>query len=356
MAVSSTGYRVGKHPLAQSFYVAQPSGIYCTKVDLYLKTADENAPIQIEIRPMHNGFPSVAEVLPGSIKALPGSTFASGANVSADASVPVSFELDEPLYLAGQRDYALVITADSKDYEVYVAQINEFIVGSTEKRINKQPTLGSLFYSQNATTFTPAQNQDLTFRIHRAKFKTATSTVRLKNASVPKQLLLRNPITTTSGSQTVTVLHPNHGMQVGQPVVLSGVDSAGVGGILASTLNKRYNITAMDFTGYQFTADSAADSDAIGGGSLVQSTKNISYNILDICFITIDSICFYIEKYIEYGTYFFFIVLAFLFFICSAVSQKCFEPLFLHSFLMYLRVLALGGLTESPPLAPTTMM
>lgn len=278
MAISSTGYKVGKHPLAQSFYVAQPSGIYCTKIDLYLKTADTSAPIQIEIRPMSNGFPSASEVLPGSIKALPGSTFAGGANISDDATTAVSFELDEPLYLAGQRDYALVITADSKDYEVYVAQINEFVVGSTEKRINKQPTLGSLFYSQNATTFTPAQNQDLTFRIHRAKFKTTSSTVRLKNAPVPKQLLLRNPITTTSGSQTVTVLHPNHGMQVGQPVVISGVDSAGVGGIFASTLNKRYNITAMDFTGYQFTADSAADSDAIGGGSLVQSTKNIAYN------------------------------------------------------------------------------
>lgn len=278
MAVSSKGYKIGKQPLAQSFYVAEQNGIYCTKVDLYLKTADENAPIQIEIRPMQNGFPSSSDVLPGSIKALPGSTFSGGANVSADATTAVSFELDEPLYLAGQRDYALVITADSKDYEVYVAQINEFVVGSTEKRVNKQPTLGSLFYSQNSTTFTAAQNQDLTFRMHRAKFKTSSSTIRLKNAPVPKHLLGRNPITTTSGSQTVTVLHPNHGMQVGQPVVLSGVDSAGVGGILASTLNKRYNITTMDYTGYQFTADSAADSDAIGGGSSIQATKNIPYN------------------------------------------------------------------------------
>ncbi len=280
MPVTTLGYKVGKQPLAQSFYVAEPSGIYCTKIDLYLKAADENAPIQIEIRPMVNGFPSTGEVLPGSIKALPGSTFSGGANISADASTAVSFELQEPLYLGGQRDYALVITADSKDYEVYVAQINEFVVGSTEKRVNKQPTLGSLFYSQNGITFTPAQNQDLTFRIHRAKFKTTSSVVRLKNAPVPRQLLQRNPITTTSGSQTVRVFFPHHGMQVGQPIVLSGVDSAGVGGIFASTLNKRYNITAMDYTGFEFTADSAADSDAIGGGSAIQSTKNINYSTI----------------------------------------------------------------------------
>lgn len=278
MAISSIGYRVGKQPIAQSFFVPEPSGIYCTKIDLYLKTADTSAPIQVEIRPMSNGFPSASEVIPGSIKSLAGNTFSGGALVSADATTPVPFELDEPVYLAGQRDYALVVIADSKDYEIYVAEINEFVVGSTEKRINKQPTLGSLFYSQNGVTFTPAQNQDLTFRIHRAKFNTTSSTVRLKNASVPKHLLETNPITTTAGSQTVTVVHPNHGMQVGQSVTLSGVDSSGVGGILASTLNKKYNITAMDFTGYQFTADSAADSDAIGGGSLVQSTKNILYN------------------------------------------------------------------------------
>ena len=280
MAVTTKGYKVGKQPVAQSFYVSESTGIYCTKFDLFFKTADENAPIQIEIRPIVNGFPSSVEILPGSVKALPGSTFSGGASVSNDASVATTFELDEPVFLKGRNDYALVITADSKDYEIYVAQINDFVVGSTEKRVNKQPTLGSLFYSQNGTTFTPAQNQDLTFRLYKAKFKNNTATVRLNNAPVPRQLLKNNPLTTTTGSQTVKVFHPHHGMQVGQPVTLAGVDSNGVGGIFASTLNKRYNVTAVDYTGYTFTADSAADSDARGGGSLITSTKNIPYSTI----------------------------------------------------------------------------
>ena len=133
----------------------------------------------------------------------------------------------------------MVIT-DSKDYEIFVAEINEFVVGSTEKRVNKQPTLGSLFYSQNGATFTPAQNQDLTFKLYKAKFKHNTATVSLHNAPLPKELLRKDPIVTIKNSQVVKVFHPNHGMQVGQPIVLSGVDSGGVGGILASTLNKRY--------------------------------------------------------------------------------------------------------------------
>ena len=56
MSVTTTGYKVGKQPIAQSFYVDEPRGIYCTKFDLFFKTADENAPVQIQIRPMVNDF------------------------------------------------------------------------------------------------------------------------------------------------------------------------------------------------------------------------------------------------------------------------------------------------------------
>ena len=260
MPVTSTGYAVGKQPIAQSFFVAEPAGIYCTKFDLYFKTKDAAAPVSIEVRPMINGFPSSSQVLPGSVK----SKVASDVNISADATTVTEFILDEPLYLRGLQDYALVVTADSKDYEIYVAQINEFVVGSTEKRVNKQPTLGSLFYSQNGVTFTPAQNQDLTFRMHRAKFTNATATAKFTNAPIPLQLLENNPITTDSGSNVVTVFHPHHGMQVGQGVTLSGVDSLGVGGISAATLNKKYNITSLDYTGYKFTADSSATANIRG--------------------------------------------------------------------------------------------
>ena len=69
-------------------------------------------------------------------------------------------------------------------------------------------------------------------------------------------------------------------MQVGQGVTFSGVESAGVGGISAETLNKKYNITSMDFTGYKFTADSSATSNIRGGGSRVQATKSINYSTI----------------------------------------------------------------------------
>ena len=40
MAQTSIGYRVGKQPLAQSFFVDEINGIYCTKVDLFFSSKD----------------------------------------------------------------------------------------------------------------------------------------------------------------------------------------------------------------------------------------------------------------------------------------------------------------------------
>ena len=282
MPVTSLGYNVNKQPIAQSFFIDEPKGIYATKVDLFFASRDDptttKLPVRIELRPMVNGVPSSRHVLPGSTVVKP------AADVVVDTVGPVlnatTFTFEEPVFLKGFEDYALVIIADSKDYSLYIAEINEFQFGSTERRTNKNPISGSLFYTQNGVTFTPAQNQDLTFRLHRASFKHTTGTVSLKNAVVPKAHLISPPIKTTKNSSEVFVRHLNHGLQVGSGVTLSGVDSNGVGGIFASTLNKKYNVTKVDWSGYAFNADSSADSDAVGGGGQVLATKNIPYSII----------------------------------------------------------------------------
>ncbi len=276
MALTSKGYQLNKQPIAQSFYINSLSGIYCTKVDLFFSTKDTALPVQVQIRPMVNGFPSSTKIIPGTIKVLPASS------VNVDTSGPdltaTSFEFDEPVFLQGQEDYALVVIADSKDYQIYIAEINDFLFGSTEKRVQKQPDLGSLFYSQNGVTWTAAQNQDLSFVIHQAKFKHTSATMMLKNASLPKAKLKNNPFTVTAADATVTTRHIGHGLQIGNAIEISGATATG--GMNASSINGRRTITAVDFTGYKFEADSAADSDAIAGGANVLATKNIPFSII----------------------------------------------------------------------------
>ena len=150
-----------------------------------MSAKDTALPVQIQIRPMVEGFPSSSKIIPGTIKMLP------AGSVNVDTSGPdltaTEFVFDEPVFLKGQEDYALVVIADSQDYKIYVAEIDQFQVGSTERRANKQPDLGSLFYSQNGVTWTPSQNEDLSFVIHQAKFKTQTATAILHNASLPSK-------------------------------------------------------------------------------------------------------------------------------------------------------------------------
>lgn len=273
MAINSQGYQINKNPIAQSFFVDTVSGIFVTKVDLYFSAKDNNFPVSIQIRSMENGTPT-EDVVPGSHIKLSGSSV----NVSADATTATTFTFDEPIYLKGETDYSIVVNADSPDYRIYVAKINEFLLGSTEKRVDRQPTLGSLFLSQNGVTWTPAQDKDLTFKIYKANFTNTTGQIALNNAKVPKQSLINNPLKVVSGDATVTVNHLNHGLQIGQDISISGATDTG--GISSANINGTRTITAVDWTGYQFEAGANADSDVIGGGNSIITSKNIPFTTL----------------------------------------------------------------------------
>ena len=67
--------------------------------------------------------------------------------------------------------------------------------------ISQQPYLGSMFKSQNASTWTAEQNEDVKFKINRAKFTTNTEgTAHLVNDELPTKILRQNPITTITGT------------------------------------------------------------------------------------------------------------------------------------------------------------
>ena len=115
-----------------------------------------------------------------------------------------------------------MVTADSKDYRIYVSETEEFVIGSTEKRINKQPSLGSLFFTQNGVTFTPAQSLDLAFRIYKANFNSTSGTAIFHNAPLPPRLLRADPLTVIENSAKVTVRETGSGLLPGDTVKLTG--------------------------------------------------------------------------------------------------------------------------------------
>jgi len=93
--------------------------------------------------------------------------------------------------------------------------------------------------------------------------------------SVPDVVsLTTNPFSTTSGSGTVIVSQPAHGLSAGTYVAFSG--STSVDGISASVLNTTYTVTAsLTASTYSITLPSSfvATSTTTGGGSNVKVTK-----------------------------------------------------------------------------------
>ena len=155
---------------------------------------------------MENGVP-VNNPLPQAVKFLqPNQCSAAsfGTSLSTVQSAGTTFEFDEPIYLAPGEEYAVVLLAESTAYTVYVAETYEFVVGTTSQRIAKQPTLGSLFLSQNGSTWTPEQSKDLMFTLFRAEFATSAGAI-LNNVTPSTEILANNPIQTIGSSKNIRV-------------------------------------------------------------------------------------------------------------------------------------------------------
>ena len=163
-------------PLAQSFDVGNPNGVFITSCDLYFSTKDEELPCSVEIRTCELGTPTTT-IIPLSKKEL----LPADINVSTDASVATKFTFDSPIYLEGGKEYALVVVSPSTEYNIWISRLGEEDVstsglGESQKvLITQQPYLGSLFKSQNASTWTPSQLEDMKFTLYKAEFTAGTT-------------------------------------------------------------------------------------------------------------------------------------------------------------------------------------
>ena len=261
-------------PLAQTFLVDRPGGVMITKLDLFFSEKDANIPVTVQIRTVDNGYPTTTIVGFGQVT-LP----ASSVNTSNNGSVATTFTFPAPVFLNQGREYSIVVLANSQEYKLWIAQLGENEVGTTN-RISKQPTTGVLFKSQNGSTWNADQMQDMKYKLYRAAFNTnVTGTLILNNANVPLRKLVSNPIYTTNNSNVVRVFHKNHGMPVNSKVIISGVD-APVNGIAAATLNTTQTITAAEQDWYSFVVGTNANATGNSGGTAVYATENKTINVL----------------------------------------------------------------------------
>lgn len=272
-----------QNPLAQTFTVSNQFGLTLTKVDLFFRTKDTgNLPISIHLRPVVGGKPSQTTIVPDSHVYLnPSEVTAIGTNpqLSVIQSRPTSFEFDEPIFLQPNTTYAIVITTESTEYELFSSTVGEPVYGSTSRYVTSQPLNGSLFLPQNAAVWIGSNDRDLMFTLHRASFDVGGGSLVLKNAPLPAKMLAKNTIRTESGSGKVYVSHMCHGLQPGDTAQLdSCVDT---NGILASELNTQHTVDSADLYGYTITTSGTATSNGFGGGEKILSQGNTVFSVVN---------------------------------------------------------------------------
>jgi hypothetical protein len=83
------------------------------------------------------------------------------------------FVFDSPLFLQ-PGEHCFVLLSNSNKYETYAAEIGKLDTLSG-RQISEQPYQGSLFLSQNGSTWTAEQGADLMFRLFRYTFNTGAT-------------------------------------------------------------------------------------------------------------------------------------------------------------------------------------
>jgi hypothetical protein len=270
-------------PLAQTFLIEQKGGCFLSKVDVFFASKDTAIPATLEIREVVNGYPgkrvlpfSRVTLKPESINLSSNTVLLDGVDVPS-YDTPTTFTFPSPVYVQENTEYAIVLASDSNNYKVWISQVGDQMPG-TARTISEQPYLGSLFKSQNASTWTADQTQDLKFTIYRCQFATGVnSNVEYENDALSQVTLGVNPFETRAGVAKVRVWQQNHGIPSGSYVTISGV-TANVNGIAFAGFNTTHTISDVDLDSYCITLGTNATSSGYSGGSTVKATRHIQYD------------------------------------------------------------------------------
>src|SRR6056300_122814 len=286
------GGACGAHdPLAQTFTVESPGGVFVSSLDLYFSETGDR-PVIFELRTTENGTPT-GKIIPFSVVTKRPDQI----NTSTDGSVATNFKFEAPIYLKDGETYAIVAKTDEPGCKMFISELGQTDIITTNI-IAKQPLTGALYISQNTLEFVQSPLLDMKFRLNQCTFNISqTASVPLKALPPETYILDSNPFEFTTSSTTVRVKARNHGFSSGDIVVISGVPEGlyGTGstttGAPDTLLNGSHTVLGTGITKDSFlitlqTTDANGDSLLTGttanfvkgfyGGNVVRCTRQLN--------------------------------------------------------------------------------
>lgn len=154
-------------PLAQTFTLLQ--GRHLAGVDIKIcNIGDPNNAIVLEIVTVENGIPTTDIVAQAY--------YDMHAAVIGDWT---AIRFAYPIWLPGGVEYAFVVKTDDGQHSIHTAKLGDFDADSQRPVASQPYSVGTMLSSANARTWTPHQDEDITFRLIEAQFAPVTRTVPL---------------------------------------------------------------------------------------------------------------------------------------------------------------------------------
>lgn len=236
-------------PLAQTFRL--DAARHVTGVDFkFTARGNTSNKVYLEIRETELGLPNATTLAEGVIQ---------GTAITVDAWNKIT--LTRPVYLQAGVEYAMVLLTDDAEHAVALAELGKFD-SAAQQYVTSQPyTIGTMLKSSNASTWTPVQESDLTFRMYGAQFTSTTRTVNLGQLRAGSVTITRSGTTATA-----TWVGGAHPFTTGQKIVHSGADQ--------TAYNGAFTITSTGSNTYTFTVTGSPTTPATG--TILAATGDIT--------------------------------------------------------------------------------
>lgn len=166
---------------AYSFILKTPDGVegfFLSGFDVYIAAKDPSLGCIFEIREMDNASSITRVQVPFSEVYLKNSDMI----VTPDASTPTHIDFASPVFLQGNRQYALVIHTEglNPNTQFWVSvlgtqDITPASAGGTGKVVNARRLTGTMYYTNNNLNWNIVDDYDLKVNFYRAVFNTSVT-------------------------------------------------------------------------------------------------------------------------------------------------------------------------------------
>ena len=144
-------------PLAQTFTLLT-EGRHIAGVGLWFADIGTK-PVTVQIRTTATGLPT------GTVLA---STRLNADQLNRDGETVFNFPV--PLWLEALQEYAIVVLTDDAQHSIWIAEVGQYDRHQQRYVTEQGYTVGVMLSSSNASTWTPHNNADLSFRLYGAEF------------------------------------------------------------------------------------------------------------------------------------------------------------------------------------------